>query len=317
MQTLAMRPTAETDLSIFGDDVHCAVTFRPDYDALSRRGRHLIEAATGPYDLALVFLTRHRNQNLAHIAKALQHLAPSGWLVLDGQKTDGIESLLKMLKKELQVDGVISKSHGKVIWLRRPDVLPETVAGWANLTDLTKNGDGFMTAPGLFSHEKIDEGTRFLADQFNAGLKGHAADLGAGWGAATSLLLQNAPEITGVDLFEADQDALNAAQSNITDPRATFHWSDVSALQAPEAGYNLVISNPPFHISRAAQPEIGAGFIAAAARILHPKGKFLMVANRQLPYEVTLEQYFRKWTEISANPRYKVISASVPRRTKG
>ena len=41
----------------------------------------------------------------------------SGIVVVDGVKTDGIDSMLKAIKKTFDVDGVLSKSHGKVLWL--------------------------------------------------------------------------------------------------------------------------------------------------------------------------------------------------------
>ena len=50
-----------------------------------------------------------------------------------------------------------------------------------------------------------------------------------------------------------------------------------------------MIMNPPFHQGRAAEPDLGAAFIAAAARILKPHGRLMMVANRQLPYEAALD----------------------------
>lgn len=311
---LAIRPTALSDLSVFDQNIAIETGFRPDFDKLAELGHRTEIAENESFDFILVFLTRHRGLNQANISNALSRLPTGGWLMLDGQKTDGIESLLKQLRKSLEISGVVSKSHGKALWLQRPSDIPQDIRDWSTLTNLAQNSDDFLTAPGMFSHERIDAGTHFLAETFKNKISGPVADLGAGWGAATALLLKAAPDITSIDLFEAEQDALNAAKQNINDPRASFHWSDVSTLPKPENGYKLVISNPPFHVSRAAQPEIGANFISAAARILHPKGKFLMVANRQLPYESVFEAHFKKWTEISANPRYKVISASVPKR---
>ena len=52
--------------------------------------------------------------------------------------------------------------------------------------------------------------------------------------------------------------------------------------------------NPPFHTSRAADPALGQGFInPQLARNLTRNGNLWMVANRHLPYEVTLNETFR------------------------
>lgn len=311
---LVIGADGDVDLSVFGDaSVACSSHFRPDHDRLQERGLVVDAGHDGPADLALVFLGRHSAVNFSNIAVALQALRPGGWLVVDGQKTDGADSLVRQLRRVMPIAGVLSKSHGKVIWLTRPDIVPPEVTGWRDLTELRPNRDGFISAPGMFSNDALDPGTVFLADNIDTRLSGRAADLGAGWGALTALLLRKAPGITAVDLFEADAHALDAARRNVSDPRATFHWADVSTLRPPGKGYDVIVSNPPFHATRAADPAIGNAFIAAAARLLSPKGRFLMVANRHLPYEETLGQRFRNWSEIAANPRYKVISAAQPR----
>ncbi len=51
--------------------------------------------------------------------------------------------------------------------------------------------------------------------------------------------------------------------------------------------------NPPFHAGRSADPTMGQGFIAAAAKRLKPGGKLLLVANRQMPYEAGLKALFK------------------------
>ena len=78
--------------------------------------------------------------------------------------------------------------------------------------------------------------------------------------------------------------------------------------------YDAVIANPPFHQGRAAEPDLGAAFIAAAARILKPSGRLLLVANRQLPYEAAVAAAFRHWEKLAEDGVYKVIQAERPRR---
>jgi 16S rRNA (guanine1207-N2)-methyltransferase len=48
-------------------------------------------------------------------------VVPGGLILIDGAKEEGIEAVLKALKPHVEVDGVFSKSHGKLIWFRRPD----------------------------------------------------------------------------------------------------------------------------------------------------------------------------------------------------
>ena len=85
-----------------------------------------------------------------------------------------------------------------------------------------------------------------------------------------------------------------------------FFWIDL--LSEPvERRYDAIVMNPPFHRSRAAEPEIGAGMIRAAAKALKPGGRLFMVANRQLPYEPILSAAFSSHAET--RPRRHVQGA--------
>ncbi|QHQ33785.1 class I SAM-dependent methyltransferase [Algicella marina] len=310
---LAVNPVDGFDKGPFADVViHALSDDKSSYESITLAG-HTTEPPQQPANLALVFLGRNRVANHAEIAMAMRRLAPGGILLVDGQKTDGIDSVLKQMRTHFEVAGVLSKSHGKVFWLVRPEYLPDVLEDWENLASPQVNSDGLITAPGMFSHEGIDPGTAFLAENLPQKCTGRAADLGAGWGALSLLLLNSAPGITTLHLYEADRKALDAARENLQDPRASFHWSDVTSLKAQAQPYDLVISNPPFHTTRKAEPSLGIAFIEAAARILSPKGVFLMVANRHLPYEAALDVSFRSWSETANNARYKVITATAPR----
>jgi len=162
----------------------------------------------------------------------------------------------------------------------------------------------------MFSYETIDKGSALLAPYLE-GLKGRVADLGAGWGWLAAQALGE--DVSEIVLFEAEHAALEAAKANLPDPRAQFIWADVQALPKT-APFDVVISNPPFHQGRAAQPEIGVGFINTAASLLAPKGRFLMVANRQLPYERALDARFRKVEMLAQTAGFKLFEASLPKR---
>lgn len=75
--------------------------------------------------------------------------------------------------------------------------------------------------------------------------------------------------------------------------------------------------NPPFHIGRASDPELGRAFIRAAARMLSPRGQLYMVANRHLPYEGDLAAAYGEVREIGGDNRFKIVQAARPSRTRG
>ncbi|MEM9715024.1 MAG: class I SAM-dependent methyltransferase [Pseudomonadota bacterium] len=302
---------AKPDPGLQGRPVTAAIqSFKPDAKALQSMGLTLLETGQN-LDIALVEITRSKPETFGNIAEALTALKPGGWCVVDGVKTDGIDSVTKSLKSHFDIDGSYSKAHGRVVWFQRPDQLPPIVADWANVMTPTEVEPGYVTVPGIFSEKGADAGSKFLLDHIPQSLSGKLADLGAGWGWLSGEALKQCPDITEIHLFEAEGKALDCARKNVTDPRASFHWTDVTREALGQ--FDIVIMNPPFHTSRTADPQLGIKFITAAAAALHRGGTLYMVANRQLPYEAELDRRFAKWDEIATSQQYKIIVAKRPK----
>ncbi|MFQ5438907.1 MAG: class I SAM-dependent methyltransferase [Paracoccaceae bacterium] len=292
------------------DRVRPVTRFRPAFERLEKAGFRVGCRFDGTPSAAIVAISRSRAHTLGLISEAFKMTEPGGLVVVDGAKTDGIESILKAARAHLGVTGVSAKFHGKLFWARRPNTLPDALADWSAAAQAKRNEAGYFTAPGMFSHAGIDAGSALLADAFDQRLSGEVADLGAGWGWLADQALRRG-DVARIDLFEADGAALAAARRNVVDPRAAFHWADVATLaQTPR--YDAIISNPPFHVGHAAQPEIGLAFIRKAAALLRPKGRLWLVANRQLPYEATLDACFTQWSVVSQTSHFKVIRAERP-----
>ncbi|MHA7876748.1 class I SAM-dependent methyltransferase [Roseivivax sp.] len=277
----------------------------PEVAALRARGIATAPAPEGPVAAALVFLPRARAEAEALLAEALA--ATDGPVIVDGQKTDGIDTMLKAVKARAEVRGVTAKAHGKCFEIAPGADLSDWRAGAP-----APNADGFLTLPGVFSADGIDPASRLLAAHLPETLTGRAADLGAGWGYLSSELARR-EGLTELHLVEADAHALNCARGNLDDPRARFHWADARDWR-DAAPFDLVVCNPPFHSGRAADPALGRAFIAAAARLLAPSGRLYLVANRQLPYETTLEQYFARVESLGGDARFKLFVAQRPTR---
>lgn len=310
---LVMGADARTDLSSLDADATTIIqAFEPDFKALESAGWHVLtkpEAGT-TYDKALVILPRARAEARARIAAAAALLAHDGELWLDGQKTDGIDSVLKEIRKLTEVDQVSSKAHGKVFRSRNSGWVPQD---WADMPRIIEGG--FTTRAGVFSADGVDEGSRMLADLLPERLPTRIVDLGAGWGWLSSRILAH-DGVQALHLVEANATALDCARQNIIDNRAQFHWADAAGFTLSDP-VNGVIMNPPFHAgTRSGDPQIGAVFIAAAARLMTGAGRLWMVANRHLPYERVLESHFAHFEEIGGDNRFKVLTATGAQRGK-
>ncbi|WP_298909374.1 methyltransferase [uncultured Aliiroseovarius sp.] len=303
---LVIGPTPDHDISALPKDrVTIYSHFYPDVQYWSARGYNVVnDLPDAGFAAALVCAPRSKTQAQAWL-HAADRATGGGLVILDGQKTDGMDSHLKALKKRADLLGNLSKAHGKIVWFQGLDA-PEWVANDITLPD------GFVTRPGVFSAEKIDKGSEVLAAVMPDVINGRVADLGAGWGYLSHhILLRDG--VDALDLIEADKVALDCARRNIDDPRARFLWDDATAF-TPEQPYDVVISNPPFHTSRAGRPELGQAFIQSAARILKPSGRFVMVANRHLPYEDALAKYFRVVEDLGGTPGFKLLAGLKPHR---
>ena len=282
----------------------------PDHAAFAAAGLPVSVALEGSAAASVVCLPRARAEARDLIARACA--VTSGPVIVDGQKTDGADAMLRDLRERVALSEPIAKGHGKIAWFPSPG---EALADWRAAPGLLRaEGRDWQTLPGMFSADGIDPASALLAEALPAGLKGVAADLGAGWGYLSARLLAKAPGLAALHLIESDSRALDCARANVTDPRAVFHWADATR-PLPRLLVDAVVMNPPFHQGRAARPQLGAAFIKAAAAMLKPSGQVFLVANRHLPYEAALAASFRKVTELPGSAAFKLVHAEGPIKT--
>jgi len=166
----------------------------------------------------------------------------------------------------------------------------------------------------VFSADGVDLASAMLVEELPETMGAHVADLGAGWGYLSAHVLSRA-SVEVLHVVEAGNMALECARHNITDERARFYWEDVTTW-APPHKMDTVVMNPPFHTGRAAEPQMGQAFVAAAARVLSSNGNLWMVANRHLPYEAELNTRFAQVEELGGDARFKLFHASRPKKRK-
>ncbi|SEN26032.1 16S rRNA m(2)G 1207 methyltransferase [Pseudorhodobacter antarcticus] len=307
---LVLRPAGSDNLSALPKARLTVVQgMRPDYDAFARLGYNVLPdlPQNHRFAAALVCVPRAKAQARALLADAASAVGPKGLIIVDGQKTDGIDSLLRDLRQRFTLSDTVAKAHGKLATFQPGDDL---MVDW-RAKPLQLDG-GFQTLPGVFSADGPDAGSALLASHFPEKLGNRIIDLGAGWGYLAHAALQNAA-VKEVHLVEAEASALTCARAAITDPRAQFHWADATSFKL-DRGVDTVICNPPFHTARDPDPALGEAFIRAAARLLAPHGTLWLVSNRHLPYARTIATLFREVEELGTDPRFRITRAARPHR---
>ena len=302
------RPRWGDDLSVLPRaQVQIVQGFKPDHDAFAQAGFATVVCPDGRFALAIVCLPRAKAEARALIAQACA--LTDGVVVVDGQKTDGIDSIYKACREEAAVTAAFSKAHGKTFAF---PAIP-AFADWAAPAAPVQSEDGYYRQPGVFSADGIDGGSAALVAALPK-FKGVGVDLGAGWGYLSAEALRQ-ETIKTLHLVEAEAAALDCARLNVTDPRAQFHWADAMRRTLPEP-VDFVLTNPPFHTTRSADPALGQAFLQAAAAMLSPRGELWAVANRHLPYETHLATLFQTVEEISGTRGFKVLRAARPNRAR-
>jgi 16S rRNA (guanine1207-N2)-methyltransferase len=280
-----MRPSATYDIAALPRDGLTIVHgFYPDAMAFEGAG-YPVARDLPDVQVAVVVVPRSKALARAMLAEAC---AKAQLIIVDGQKTDGVDSLFKACRKTLGALPSITKGHGRIFWFDTTDAF----ADWA-APPPAKGPHGYFTTAGVFSDGAVDAGSALLAEALPEKMPARIADLGAGWGYLAAPVLGR----TGVKSL---------------DLRVTFHWADATQFSA--APYDAIVMNPPFHAGRASDPALGRSFIQAASRLLAPHGKLWMVANRHLPYETTLTECFRNVDTIGGNGAFKLFHANRPIR---
>lgn len=297
--------------------------WKPHFDALVQAGieaRPGLAADDGGFAVALVALGRSRARNLARIAEAVARTAPNGWIVAAGANELGAARYAKLAG----ATRTMARHRGRAFLLSR-DAAPgrEILDAWrAGGSARRHDATGHVAAPGAFAWDRIDAGSRLLADALPADIAGEAADLGAGWGFLSARLAARCPGLRRIDLHEADHEALDAARANLAATTAAarveieFLWTDVARGRNGRR-YDAIVSNLPFHDTHGADPAIGVAFIRAAARALRPRGRCWLVANRRLPYERALGEAFARVARIGEAEGYKVLEVAAPQNVPG
>ena len=146
-----MRPPADYDLSPLDDHELTLnhVSF-PVVSAFQDAGHDVVDDIGAPSAI-IVVLPRDKALARDMIARAA---AASPLVVVDGYKTDGVDSIFKAARKALGDVPSLTKDHGRIFWMQPG----KAFADWA-APPPAPAAHGFVTTVGIFSAntQKIGE----------------------------------------------------------------------------------------------------------------------------------------------------------------
>lgn len=240
------------------------------------------------------FLAGANDEGAKPAAKLLE--AVFGHVRLDAQHS-GCRLLSAVKQQATPIDGALLASP----WLdaNRYHEFPVTAGG----TSFT-----LATRPGVFSWEHLDEAAGILADLMRVEDGESVLDLGCGAGVLGVTAARQAPA-SSVLMLDADADAVRCAHRTAVlaqCPNVEVRASDVASA-AEQRLFDVVVSNPPFHLGKGTELAIPRAFIEQAHARLVPGGRLYLVANRTLPYERLIAECFGEVRTAHDGRRFKVI----------
>jgi len=231
-------------------------------------------------------------------------LKVGGRLCVVGAKDRGVLSMAKRMEEQFGNVETLTIHKGHRVLCSRNQVERSELQPRANELVL-------YTSP--FAEGKLDEGTRLLLEVLEVRTTDEALDIGCGAGFIGIYIARRATKghVTMVDasLVAVAMAKQAIEQSGLTNVQI-LPSDGVQAVLSER--FDLVVTNPPFHVGGIQTTEIAERFIREAAQVLRPRGRFYLVANRFLKYEPTLQTCFRTVEEVGGDRWYKVLRALQP-----
>jgi 16S rRNA (guanine1207-N2)-methyltransferase len=257
------------------------------------------------------------------IADAFSILSSSGRCYVAGANNEGIKTAARTLEKVFGNAGVVTYDSGHRIIgaVKRTDepASPEELASPFLQSDAfnelatTLRGHSYtlFTRPGVFSWDHLDEATAVLAGAMQIEPGNSVLDLGCGSG-ALGVVAAGLSQTGLVTMVDADVEAIRSATrsaeaAGLANCRA--FTSDVT-LAVRDERFDVVVTNPPFHVGKATDLDVPLQFIQEAWEVLAAGGRLFLVANRTLPYERAIYQRFGNIGTLVDGQRFKVLTAT-------
>ncbi|MFW5866255.1 MAG: class I SAM-dependent methyltransferase [Armatimonadota bacterium] len=169
----------------------------------------------------------------------------------------------------------------------------------------------FVTDRGVFSHGKVDAGSRLLAEQMDLSDAADMLDWGCAWGLIGIVAKKKWPGLDVV-MVDINERACELARRNLrrNDVEAEVIAGDAAEMLA-DREFDAVVCNPPISAGRAAV----LGVMDHAARVLRDGGSFWMVAATKKGAKTLRRKLEERFADVELTAKrggFRVYRASDP-----
>lgn len=265
----------------------------------------------GDFDAAVLFLPKAR-ELAAYLLAVLASGLDGRSLFLVGEKRGGIEGAARQLGAFGRARKLDSARHCQ-LWQVDIEQAPAT-------PDLHSLGQRFtlelegaaplevVSLPGVFSHGRLDRGTRLLLGHLEGLKPAHILDFGCGAGVLGAVLKRRYPQAV-VTLLDVDAFAIASARLTLAANGLEGELICADGIDAAPQGLSAIISNPPFHTGVHTDYRASEALLQRAAQHLAPNGEIRLVANSFLRYQPLIEAHLGDCKVLAEGDGFKVYKA--------
>ncbi len=302
------KPTVVSDLflSLAGIEANLAAN-APDADF---ELRNTTEPLPFPIDLAILKVPKSLGL-LEHQLHQIREVSHAGTAVVAAGMARHIHSsTLELFEKILGPTRTsLARKKARLIF---PTLDLESDPGenpWPK--EYTEFGTSVTSHAGVFSAEKLDQGTRVLLESLPPIEEAmDVVDLGCGSGIVGTVLASSS--LAALTFIDQSHLAVESARTTFetTHPgaSATFIVGNCTTALDDES-VDIVVANPPFHDDHALAEVTAFEMFVDAKRVLRPGGELRIVGNRHLGYHAKLKRIFGNQENLSSNPKFVVMKS--------
>lgn len=272
-------------------------------------------------DFELIVYRISKEKPLVHhlINQAAQYLKPTGTFCLLGQKQEGIKTYGDKLAKIFKAEGKLKKQGNDYIG-HFSELDKEAELDDQNYPNLRKVETGraeppyFLSKPGVFGWNKIDQGTELLLLSARQHLAKYTRknirvlDLACGYG---WIFLNIAPlglNISSLVATDNNAGALLCAKANSALAQHAIEVIASDSADTISTKFDIILCNPPFHQGHQHDTALTDKFLSNAANGLAKQGIALFVTNEFIGFSSLAKRYFSSIECIAHNKGFKVYA---------
>ena len=269
------------------------------------------EGLVAEYDIAVVFLQKSKPRTDMLLQQAVEGLSDSGQVLLVGENKAGIKSWQKRLKTVLGDVAKLDSARHCVLYSAEKPVGKETFDIESFFETVVIEQEPSLkihSLPGVFSHGRLDVGTRLLFKTLDTKIKGQVLDFGCGAGVVATAIGKRWPN-TRLTLVDISALALESSYRTLKANEIEGAVLASDGLSNVKGRFDLIVSNPPFHEGVSTAYDTTENFIRASKRYLKPRGEFRIVANNFLRYPSIIEAVYGHCNVLASGDGFKVYQA--------